>query len=140
MTERSISLRISVLARIIRNHFDRQVAALNVTRSQWAMIAVVATNPGATQRTIADTLEMSEASAGRLVDRLCGEGLLERRSRPDDRRAKAIYLTDATEPLLEKLTIIARQGEDRMFKGFSEAELETLRSLLDRIYVNVANG
>lgn len=67
------------------------------------MIAVVATNPGATQRMIADTLEMSEASAGRLVDRLCNEGLLTRRSREDDRRAKAIYISEAAEPLLEKL-------------------------------------
>jgi MarR family transcriptional regulator, transcriptional regulator for hemolysin len=140
MTRRHISLRISVLARILRNTFDRKVAALNVTRSQWAMIAVVATNPGATQRMIADMLEMSEASAGRLVDRLCGEGLLERRARNDDRRAKAIYLTDAAEPLLEKLTIVARESEDLMFRGFSDAELETLKALLDRVYENVGVG
>jgi MarR family transcriptional regulator, transcriptional regulator for hemolysin len=140
MTRRHISLRISVLARILRNTFDRKVAALNVTRSQWAMIAVVATNPGATQRMIADMLEMSEASAGRLVDRLCGEGLLERRARNDDRRAKAIYLTDAAEPLLEKLTIVARESEDRMFRDFSEAELETLKALMDRVYENVGVG
>ena len=124
--KRTISLRISVLARNLRNYFDRQVAALGVTRSQWAMIAVVATNPGATQRMIADTLEMSEASAGRLVDRLCNEGLLTRRSREDDRRAKAIYISEAAEPLLEKLTIIARDSEDRMFKGLSDTEIETL--------------
>jgi MarR family transcriptional regulator for hemolysin len=136
---RTISLRISVLARNLRNYFDRQVAALGVTRSQWAMIAVVATNPGATQRMIADALEMSEASAGRLVDRLCSEGLLTRRSREDDRRAKAIYISDAAEPLLEKLTVIARESEDRMFRGFSEAEIETLQALLDKVYANLSN-
>lgn len=137
--KRSISLRISVLARNLRNYFDRQVAALGVTRSQWAMIAVVATNPGATQRMIADALEMSEASAGRLVDRLCSEGLLTRRSREDDRRAKAIYISEAAEPLLEKLTVIARDSEDRMFKGFTDAEIETLSTLLDKIYANLNN-
>ena len=137
--KRTISLRISVLARNLRNYFDRQVAALGVTRSQWAMIAVVATNPGATQRMIADTLEMSEASAGRLVDRLCNEGLLTRRSREDDRRAKAIYISEAAEPLLEKLTIIARDSEDRMFKGFSDDEVETLNKLLDKVYANLSN-
>jgi MarR family transcriptional regulator for hemolysin len=140
MSKRDISLRISVLARILRNYFDRQVAALNVTRSQWAMIAVVATSPGATQRMIADALEMSEASAGRLVDRLCGEGLLMRRARDDDRRAKAIYLSEAAGPLLEKLTIVAKESEDRMFKGFTETELDTLKTLLDRVYANVGTG
>jgi MarR family transcriptional regulator for hemolysin len=137
---RTISLRISVLARNLRNYFDRQVAALGVTRSQWAMIAVVATNPGATQRMIADALEMSEASAGRLVDRLCSEGLLTRRSREDDRRAKAIYISEAAEPLLEKLTVIARESEDRMFRGLSEAEIETLQALLDKVYANLSNS
>ena len=69
--------------------FDREVAGLHVTRSQWTMIAVVARSPGATQRTIAEALEMSEASAGRLIDRLCADGLLERHERYDDRRARA---------------------------------------------------
>ncbi len=138
--KRTISLRISVLARNLRNYFDRQVAVLGVTRSQWAMIAVVATNPGATQRMIADALEMSEASAGRLVDRLCSEGLLTRRSREDDRRAKAIYISEGAEPLLDKLTVIARDSEDRMFKGFSDAEIETLNALLDKVYANLSNS
>jgi MarR family transcriptional regulator for hemolysin len=138
--KRTISLRISVLARNLRNYFDRQVAALGVTRSQWAMIAVVATNPGATQRVIADALEMSEASAGRLVDRLCSEGLLTRRSREDDRRAKAIFISDAAEPLLEKLTVIARESEDRMFKGMTDAEIETLHTLLEKVYANLSNN
>lgn len=135
--KRNISLRISVLARILRNNFDRQVSALNVTRSQWAMIAVVAHQPGATQRMIADALEMSEASAGRLVDRLCTEGLLERRARDDDRRARAVYLTDAAKPLLDRLSVIAGQNEDRLFRNFSEGELDTLRALLDKLYCNI---
>jgi len=137
---RQIGLRFTIIARLLRNNFDRQVVSLNVTRSQWAMIAVVSRRPGATQRTIAEALEMSEASAGRLIDRLCADGLLERRDRRDDRRARAVYLTPAAEPLLEKLAEIARASEQRMFKGFSEEELEALGGYLDRIYENVSRG
>lgn len=129
-----------MLARLLRNNFDRQVADLHVTRSQWAMIVVVGRHPGATQRVIAEALEMSEASAGRLIDRLCAEGLLERRERDDDRRARAVYLTAAAEPLLEKLATIAQEAERRMFKGFEDSELERLRDYLDRIYANVLKG
>ncbi|MEW9854334.1 MarR family winged helix-turn-helix transcriptional regulator [Novosphingobium sp. M1R2S20] len=139
-TRRHIGLRFTVLARLLRNNFDREVISLNVTRSQWAMIAVVSRAPGATQRTIAEALEMSEASAGRLIDRLCAEGLLERRDRADDRRARAVYLTPAAEPLLEKLASIARESEQRMFKGFSDDELSALGDYLDRIYDNVSRG
>lgn len=129
-----------MLARLLRNNFDRHVVGLHVTRSQWAMIAVVARVPGATQRVIAEALEMSEASAGRLIDRLCADGLLERRERDDDRRARAVYLTDAAEPLLAKLATIACDIEAHMFKGFSEGELGRLQEYMDRIYANVLKG
>ncbi|MCB2072662.1 MAG: MarR family transcriptional regulator [Novosphingobium sp.] len=121
----------------MRSKFDRIVADLNVTRSQWSMIAVVARSPGATQRMIAEALEMSEASAGRLIDRLCADGLLERRDRDDDRRARAVYLTEAAEPLLAKLAEIAKQGEEQMFAGFSQEEVDRLEELLDRLYSNI---
>lgn len=135
---RNIGLRLTVLARLMRSKFDRIVSNLNVTRSQWAMIAVVSRRPGATQRTIAEALEMSEASAGRLIDRLCADGLLERRDRDDDRRARAVYLTKAAEPLLAKLAEIARQGEEEMFKGFSPEEIDRLEDFLDRLYANIS--
>ena len=125
---------------MMRNNFDRMVASLNVTRSQWAMIAVVSRQPGLTQRLIADHLEMSEASAGRLIDRLCAEGLLERRAREDDRRARAVYLSASAQPLLDKITEVAKRGEARVFKDFSEEELAQLRGYLDRIYDNPSHG
>jgi MarR family transcriptional regulator for hemolysin len=137
---RTIGLRLSSLARALRNNFDREVSALSVTRSQWAMIAVVAHRPGATQRLIAEALEMSEASAGRLIDRLCADGLLHRRERDDDRRARAIYLSDAAEPLLGKLQEFADQVEGRMLRGFSPDEIVQLVEYLDRIAANSAKG
>ncbi len=135
--KRNIALRVSVLARMMRNRFDREVSSLGVTRSKWSMIVVVARNPGATQRVIADALEMSEASTGRLIDRLCSEGLLERQERYDDRRARAVYLTKAAEPLLAQLGELADQGEKSVFRGFSDEELVTLKGYLDRLYRNV---
>ena len=68
---------------------------------------------------------------------MCADGLLERQERYDDRRARAVYLTKAAEPLLAKLADIAREGELRVFRDFSQDELEALKGYLDRIYHNV---
>lgn len=133
-----IAIRIAVLARLIRNDFDRRLSEMNITRSQWSLVAVVARHPGATQRMISEVLEMSEASAGRLIDRLCADGLLERRERDDDRRARAVYLTAAAEPLLSRGAELAHENFDRLFKGLDEAQLETLLASLGIIYDNVA--
>lgn len=135
-SKRNIGLRLNVLARLLRNIFDRKVSDLSITRSQWQMIVVVARRPGSTQRTVAEALEISEASAGRLIDRLCADGLLERRARDDDRRARAVYITEKAEPLLAKLAEIALVNEERLFKGFSEQELDNLQNYLDRMHHN----
>lgn len=132
---------MTVVARLLRSHFDRKaIDRHNITRSQWSMITVVATNPGATQRTIAEALEMSEASAGRLIDRLCADGFLERRERDDDRRARAVYLTDATTPLMEGLADVAFSLEDMAFQGFTDDELEMLESFINRLHDNVSGN
>jgi DNA-binding MarR family transcriptional regulator len=135
-----IAIRIAVLARLMRSDFDRRLSDMNITRSQWGLVAVVAGRPGATQRMIAEVLEMSEASAGRLIDRLCADGLLERRERDDDRRARAVYLTPAAEPLLARAAEIAKDNSARIFKGLSSEDLAVLQRSLAVIYDNVGKN
>ncbi|HEX7821094.1 MAG TPA: MarR family transcriptional regulator [Sphingobium sp.] len=136
--KRDLSRKLTVVARHLRNRFDQSVTKLGVTRSQWTLIAVVAGRPGLTQRTIAEVLEISEAAAGRLIDRLCAEGLLERKARSDDRRAYSVHLTDAAAPYLETLSGIAQRNEEETFSGLDEEQLEQLDTLLALVYNNVA--
>ena len=137
---RDVGIRLTVLARRMRNDFDRHVGDLSLTRSQWSLIAAVARRPGATQRQISELLEISEASAGRLVDRLVADGFLARTDRADDRRARAINLTEAANPLLERMSAFARAREEHFFRGITGDELAQLRSLLDRLYSNISPG
>jgi MarR family transcriptional regulator for hemolysin len=101
------------------------------------MVAVVSRCEGATQREIAKMLDMSEASAGRLVDRLCDDGLLERRPHATDRRAHLVFTTAKAEPLLQQLADIAQANEGRVFRNFSAEDLETFHALLDKLYGNL---
>ena len=137
---RAVAIRLSVLARLMRSDFDRRISNVGVTRSQWSMIAVVSGMPGATQRQIAEMLDMSEASAGRLVDKLCAEGLLERRAREDDRRARAVYMAESAAPILEKLGEIAKSSEAQLFAGIDDDDLKVTLAVLDQIYANVSGA
>lgn len=134
---RDVSRKLTVVARQLRKGFGKCIEVAGVTRSQWIAIAVVASRPGATQRTIAESLDMSEAAAGRLVDRLCHEGLLERRAKADDKRARCVFLTDAARPILDRLGEIASAQEEVIFRGLSDAELAELDRLLGTIYANI---
>jgi MarR family transcriptional regulator for hemolysin len=136
---RSLSLKLIVLARQLRIGFDHEVARIGVTRAQWTLIACASRNPGATQRTIAAALEVTEVTAGRLIDRLCDEGYLERRENPNDRRGYRVYLTSAAQPVLDQLGAIAQVQENGLFQGFDEQALTRMELLLDRVYQNLSD-
>jgi DNA-binding MarR family transcriptional regulator len=135
---RSIGLKLSVIARQLRLNFDQSVKLRGLTRAKWTLIAAVARNPGATQRLIAQALEVSEITAGRLIDRLCDEGYLKRSENPSDRRAYRLYLAAGAQPVLDKLDEVARIHEAEIFAGFSSEDLEKFDELLEGIGRNLS--
>ena len=58
--------------------------------------------------TLLDTLQVSKAAAGQLVERMELQGLVERRANPRDRRARSLSLTARGRALVEE-SIAARQ-------------------------------
>ena len=104
-----------------------------------SVVAEVANNPGSTQRAVAAKLQVTDVTAGRLIDRLCVEGYLERHEDPEDRRAYRVYPTAAVEPLMAELGDLATQHSRDAFAGFDEADLNRLEAYLDAISRNVSN-
>jgi MarR family transcriptional regulator for hemolysin len=136
--KRSIALKLTIIARQLRQRFDSVVEGDGLTRGKWSVIVAVARNPGATQRSIAAMLEVTEVTAGQLIDRLCSDGYLERREHPKDRRAYCVYLTEASGPLLGRLEEVARIHEDQSFADIDEADLLRLDGLLEIVARNLA--
>jgi len=136
--KRSIALKLIVVARRLRQSFDQSVERSGLTRAKWTLIAAVAHRPGATQRVIAEALEVREVTAGRLIDRLCAEGYLTRREHPTDRRAYCVYLAPAAQPVLDTLGKLAKIHEAAIFAGFEGGDLDRLDTLLDAIARNLS--
>jgi MarR family transcriptional regulator for hemolysin len=135
--KRTIGLKLSAIHRKFLQQFNQSAEQSGMSRAKWTLIAVVARIPGATQRQIADTLDVTEVTAGRLIDRLCEDGYLERHENPEDRRSYSIYLTDAAHPVLETLGEIAAVHTDKAFAGLDEADLIRLDALLDVVSNNL---
>jgi MarR family transcriptional regulator, transcriptional regulator for hemolysin len=68
-----------------------------------------------------------------LVDDLEAAGLVERVADPNDRRSKLILATPAGTARLCELRKVTAEAEADLLAGFSPAETELLRSLLQRI-------
>jgi len=138
--KRSISIKLAIVARWMRQRFDSRVEEVGLTRAQWSVLAVVSRKPGATQRTLAELLSVTDVTAGRMIDRLCNEGYIERRENPNDRRAYRVYLADAARPVLARLTKLATQFEDDLFEGFTDDDMVRLDQLLAVMTRNLAKS
>lgn len=138
--KRSVALKLTVVARQLRHAFDLSAEGIGLTRAKWTLIATIARNPGATQRMLAEALEVREITAGRLIDRLCEEGYIKRQEHPNDRRAYSVYLTAAAQPVLDALDDLAKLHETLIFAGFENEDLDRLRTMLDLISRNLSNA
>ena len=106
---REILFTISDVGRLLRTYADQKARLHGMTRAQWAVLLRLERREGLKQSDLAEDLDIQPITLTRLVDRLCDNGLIERRPDPNDRRAKRLYLTPAARPLLDR---IATQVEE----------------------------
>ena len=104
--EREFAFLISDVARLIRTRADQKARQFGMTRAQWAVLFRLERNEGLKQSELAEILDIQPITLTRLLDRLCDNGLIERRGDPNDRRAKRLFLTPAARPVLKKFNVL----------------------------------
>jgi MarR family transcriptional regulator for hemolysin len=134
--EREVAFNINDVARLLKTYADQRARDLGMTRAQWAVLARIEKSEGLKQIELAETLDLQPITLTRLIDRLCDSGLIERRSDPDDRRAKRLYLTPAARPVLDGLT---RIGKDLMTTVLAGIEPDAIEQLLAQLLTIKAN-
>src|SRR4029450_425263 len=79
------------VSRLRRSAFDRCLKPLNVTRSQWCVLACVSGGDGLTQPQPAKELALGKVAIGGLIDRLEKAGLVRREADASDRRVNRVF-------------------------------------------------
>jgi MarR family transcriptional regulator for hemolysin len=136
-SKREIAFNINDVARLLRTYADQKAANFGLTRAKWAVLARLDRFEGLKQNELADMLDLQPISLTRLLDGLSENGLIERRSDPNDRRAKRLFLTPAAHPLLDRLSEL---GEDLMttaLAGLDQSETSALLTSLTTIKENL---
>jgi DNA-binding MarR family transcriptional regulator len=128
------------LQRLVRAYADRQASRYGITRAQWAVLAKVERFEGMKQTELAEQMEMQPITLTRLIDRLCDNGWIERRSDDTDRRVNRLYLRKATKPLLVKLAGLKAELTGTALEGISASDANRLLGQLEAIKENVRNA
>jgi DNA-binding MarR family transcriptional regulator len=131
---------LAELQRLVRAHADKQAARYGITRAQWAVLAKVERNEGLKQTELAEQMEMQPITLTRLIDRLCDNGWIERRSDDADRRVNRLYLRKAARPLLGKLSGLRSELTATALEGINPSDAHRLLAQLELIKENVRNA
>ena len=113
--------------------FATSMAPLALRPVLFAMLCTIRANPGIIQMGLGTELGIQRANLVPLVNELTARALIERRPAPNDRRALALYLTQAGEALLAEAETMVLDHEERMLSALSRAERAKLLELLAKI-------
>jgi len=129
---REFAFTVNDVGRMLRTYADHKARQFGMTRAQWVVLARLDRFEGLKQSELAEMLDLQPITVTRLLDRLCNSGLIERRSDPNDRRAKRLFLTPAARPLLERLGDL---GEEMMTSALAGVERETVEQMVAQLAI-----
>ena len=118
------------VSRLRRMMFDRDLAPLGITRSQWWVLAFISRKDGLPQTQLANELDVGKVAVGALIDRLETSGFVIRQADPVDRRVKRVYVTKQAKGFLEKLRKETDKFNAKIVNGIDRKQLEAASDAL----------
>ena len=126
------------VSRLLRRSFDERAKGMGVTRAQWQVLGLLIEHGGIKQGGLAELLEVEPITAGRMVDRMQEQNLLERRPDPADRRAWRIHLTPRGQELVERMRPYAHQTYEEALDNVPEEDREQFKRVLGMMLANLS--
>lgn len=125
------------VSRLRRSAFDRCLKPLNVTRSQWWVLAYLSRKDGMTQSQLAEELDLGKVAIGQLIDRLESVGMVRREADAGDRRVNRVFLQPESKALIAKMRKVNHKLNEQILGGLEDADLERTAATLDAMKRNL---
>ena len=131
-------MQLAQMSRGWRAELDRRLAGLGLSQARWLVLLHLARfDEAPTQRELAQSVGVEGPTLARLLDSLEAQGLVQRHSVIEDRRAKKIVLSDSARPLIEQIEAIATALRQELFVGIDEEEARICLRVHKRILDNL---
>lgn len=106
----------------------------------YQVLVAVTTEEPSSQLALANRLGFDKTQMTYVIDALEGDGFVERRPDPDDRRVRQVHPTPAGRALLGRARTALREVEGELMRDLTAVEQSHLRRLLARIALGAADG
>lgn len=126
-------------AKRMKRYAQQQLAAAgaDITLDQWLILSELDRQDRQNQFQLAQATCKDAPTVTRIIDLLCKKGLTHRLTDPDDRRRFQVTLTPAGRRKIAEVLPIIRATRRRAWHGLSDAEMDQLVGMLNRIHGNL---
>lgn len=114
-----------------------ELSGKELSAGQPKVLEYLLASDGAVQKDIAEACMIEPATVTSLLARMEKNGLIERRSREEDKRYILVYLTEKGRELAEASVDVFGKVEEGVLAGFSEEERERFISYLEQVNENL---
>ncbi len=131
--QRELGFLVGSLASAMRTGLNRELASLNISSAQWAILDACHEGEADTLTSLARVIPLDSASISRYVDRLVRVGLVQRSRSTRDRRLVRLSLTDAGNRLMPELAQRVQANNAKFLAGISHREQEAMMRTIQRM-------
>lgn len=115
------------------NEFRRTFAGYDLRPTQYAVLSILAENPGMRQGDVSAALGIRRTNFVAVLDELERRGLARRKAVASDRRSRALYLTPEGERLAAEVSKVQDEQEVRLAALLPDGQRDHLIELLLRL-------
>jgi len=135
---RSLGGKFITIEILRRLQVQKVIRGKEIFKGQFPILEIICMNEGCTQKYIADSLMVSQASIALSVKRLVKAGLIVKKVDETNLRCNRIFATDKGRLLKEELSAKYNSVDEMTFKGLTDDELTILDDLFDKIMDNLS--
>jgi len=138
--QESVSYLFVQICKAHRNYAETLLNEMGLHTGQEIFLMQLWANEGQSQSQLAESICVQPATITKMLQRMEGGGLIERRPDPDDSRVSRVYLTDKSRELREQVEQMWGELEARTMTNLSTDERILLRRLLLQVQANLAKA
>ena len=115
-------------------------SGLDISMDQWIVLGPIWENEGISHKEISEYCLKDKTSVTKIIDTLEKKNLVVRVPDQLDHRVKRVVLSNKGKELFLQAIPIMEQTRDELRDGITEQDIESLRSVLTKIYNNLISN
>lgn len=138
-SEITLGMLIGQIHRLSTKRFvqNSHMHGLEISLDQWLVLGPVWKNDGISQKEISEYCGKDKTSVTKIIDTLEKKNLVVRVTDQLDHRVKRVVLSQKGRELFLSALPVMAKTRDELRSGISDKEIESLKSILSKIYKNL---